>query len=141
MRLSRKPDAANSSRELLGRALLAANRHHQHLDIEQLGGRRARLVGHHHLADQHAAMFRQLLAHEVKNGAAVLVAPIVDDVLEKIGVASVGHAFEEASGLGRYASFAAGELLLRHMRHHLGTIEQHALHVGLARRIAASSRP
>src|SRR6476620_10412248 len=76
--------------ELARRALLAADGHHQHLDIEHLGRRRTWLLRHDLLADKQAAMRRQLRADQPQDIAAMLIAPIVDDVLHHIGVAPCG---------------------------------------------------
>ena len=73
-------------------------------------------------------MRRQLSADQPQNSAAMLVAPIVDDVLHHVGVATLRHALEEASSLHAQAAAAGGETIGRHASDHLGEIEQHALH-------------
>ncbi len=62
----------------------------------------------------------------------MLIAPIVDDVLHHVGVAAVGNALEEASRLDADAALASGEGGLRHAGHHLGTVVEHALKLGIA---------
>src|SRR5262249_5316501 len=113
-------------------ALLAAHCQHQHLDIEMLGGRRSRLVTHYHLANEHAAVRGQLIAHKLENRPAMLIAPIVDDVLHDVGVAAIRDPLEEAAALDGDAPFASGELVLRHAGNDLCAIEQYTLHSWIA---------
>ena len=73
-------------------------------------------------------MRRQLGADEPQDRAAVLVAPIVDDVLHHVSVATLRHALEEASGHHAQAVAAGGKPTRGHASDHFGKIEQYALH-------------
>ena len=56
------------------------------------------------LADEQAAIAPgSLLADQPQDGAAMLVAPIVDDVLHHVGVAALRHSLEEAPSLDAQA--------------------------------------
>src|SRR5262245_50436487 len=108
MRPSRKPEDANSaSNSLAVRSLPPTVM--TSISVEHLGRRWSWIVGHDHLANQHASVFRQLIAHQAQDGLTVLVAPVMDNVLEDVGVATVGYAVEEASRFDRDAPLAPRE--------------------------------
>ena len=63
---------------------------------------------------------RKLLADETENGTAMLVAPVMYDVFQHIGIASVGDAFEEASALEINSAGIVVKAIGGHARDHLG---------------------
>src|SRR5690349_23662794 len=83
-----KPSGGKQISKFLPGPLFSTGSHHQHLDIKRFGRNHAGLVRNHHFAKQHASSRGKLVANQAEDFAAMLVTPVVDNVLEKVCIAS-----------------------------------------------------
>src|SRR6266478_5372649 len=129
-----KTRPAQQGAVLLFRTLLST-RHHKHRDVQQLNWV-WRVAGRHHgLDNQQSARGSHSCAAITKNNGAFLVGPIMYDVGQQVGVATLWNAFEKVYRLQPATLLQTARLDQRlRLAQHVRQFGQHAANAGIAQK-------